>query len=488
MRLGDTIRRNTVWVLSGRLGSRVVEFIFGIVLARLLLPSDFGLLVTLQIFTGVLGYVASGGMGEALVQAKSVNRTDYAMVFTLQLGIGILIYSFLFFLSPFVAKWFNEAVYVDLLRVTALSFLLSPFGRIPTAMLRREMRFKPVAIVQVCSIFVSGAISIVLASFYMGPWSLVFGGLAGTFTSIVLLLSITRWIPTIRFNRESSRRLTSFGFRFTANDLIGYARTRTANLLISHQLGSAQVGLFNKAESLAQTPLILISGSAYQTIFRALSSLQDDHDKSTYLFLRALTLVAFYTLPFLVGFTWLADPFIVLVYGDRWAPAAPVLQILAIAVALNIGANLSGAVIAAQNQLGREIKIQLQSGVLLFAGILAGLKWGITGAAIGMLPSYAFISWRMLSVAFDILDITWTQFWRVVLPIVSRNAQLFFVLFATDAALSSFPDSASRLLYFVIMAATGGLFYSLMFLYRPCDGMASEAARWQSKFSKLFKL
>ena len=477
-----------MWVLSGSLSGRVVEFIFGVVLARLLLPSDFGLLVTVQIFTGVLGFVAGGGMGEALVQAKNIQHKDYAVVFTLQLAIGLLIYCFLFFLSPFIAEWFHEEIYVDLLRVTAITFILSPLARIPNAKLRREMRFKPVAIVQVCSILLSGVTSITLASFGMGPWSLILGGLAGTLSSIVLLLLITRWAPSIRFNRESARRLASFGFRFTANDLIAYARTRTANLLISHNLGSTQVGLFNKAESLAQIPLLLISGSAYQTVFRTLSSLQDNHDKSTYLFLRSITLVTFYTLPFLIGFLWLADPFITIVYGEKWSPAAPALQILSVAIALNIGANLSGAVIAAQNQLGREIRIQLESWAVLAAGIFIGLQGGITGVAAGMLPGYAYLSWRMLATSLDILSIQWKQLGSAVIPVLFRNAQLCFVLFAMDITLRVLPIPTHRILYFAIMAATGSLFYIMMFLYRPGKEMQSEADRWHAKLSKLMKL
>ena len=125
-------------MLGGQVAGQAIQFVVGVVLARLLLPADFGTLVTVQIYTGLAGFLAGGGMGQALIRAKEAKLEDFQVVFTLQLAAGLLIYSLFFFASPSFARWYNNPVYTELLRVSAISFLLRPFSNAPTAWLIRK--------------------------------------------------------------------------------------------------------------------------------------------------------------------------------------------------------------------------------------------------------------------------------------------------------------------------------------------------------------
>ena len=164
--------------LSAIQAEQVLAFLFGIVLARLLAPEDFGVLLTIQVFTGLAGFVAGGGMGQALVRAKEATQQDYDIVFTLQLGIGCLIYAGFFFAAPWFAKWYDNALYTDLLRISALSFHLPPTGQpagqhaVPEDALSRR---KP--IVGITSLLVSSTTSILMAWLGYGVWSLIWGGI-----------------------------------------------------------------------------------------------------------------------------------------------------------------------------------------------------------------------------------------------------------------------------------------------------------------------
>lgn len=151
MNLGQSIRGSSAWLFIGSTGSQVLTFLFGIVLARLLVPADFGILLTISIYTGIAGFVAGGGMGQALVRAKEAAKKDYDIVFTLQLIIGSLIYTTFFFSAPWFAKWYDTPLYTELLRVSALSFIFRPFVNLPGSILQREMRFKEKAGVGVLS-------------------------------------------------------------------------------------------------------------------------------------------------------------------------------------------------------------------------------------------------------------------------------------------------------------------------------------------------
>ena len=192
MSLGQRIRSGAVWLFVGNAGSQIIGFFLGIVLARLLAPEDFGMLITLQVFTGLAGFVAGGGMGQALVRAKEVSTEDYDIVFTLQLIMGSLIYAVFFFSAPWFADWYDRPIYADLLRVSALSFIFRPFVNLPGSLLHRDMRYKAQTVVKVTTLLLTNAICIGMAYLGYGVWSLIMGGIAGSVVSMVLLISLSK--------------------------------------------------------------------------------------------------------------------------------------------------------------------------------------------------------------------------------------------------------------------------------------------------------
>jgi len=481
MSIGASIRRNTAWVLGGNVASRVFKFAIGIVLARLLVPEDFGLLVTIQIFTGVAGFLASGGMGEALVQAPAVDKRHFRTVFTAQLLVCGLIYLFFFHSAPGFARWFDEPRYLDLMRVAALSFLIRPFANVPRARLRRDMRFQDIIFTNLFGLLAGSGTSVAMALAGMGAWSLVVGGLVGALVNAAAFNVQSGFPLGIHFDREIMRTLGLYGVRATATGILVHLRSHAPNFVISRALGPADVGLFNKGASLADMPVQIVSGSAYQTVFRALSSLQSDLDKSRYVYLRTLTLVCVYAFPLYVGLFWLAESFIVTVYGAKWAAAAGPLQVLALAGLLRPISNISGAVIAARNQLQREIRVQLESLLLLAIGCFAGLQWGIAGVAFGATPSLLWSCWRMSGVACACLNLGRRDVARALQPALRLNAALFAVLALGDLGLQHFVTGAVSQLtvHFLALASLGFIFYVIAFLGIPPAALAEESNRWR---------
>jgi len=159
MSVGQSIRSGAKWLFAGNIGNQILQFGFGVVLARILVPGDFGMLVTIQAFTGLAGFIAGGGMGQALVRAKEATEYDFQVIFTMQLIIGCFIYMCFFLIAPFFAAEFDNPLYQDLLRVSAISFLIRPFTNIHTSWLSREMRFKERMLVATCTAFISGIVS-----------------------------------------------------------------------------------------------------------------------------------------------------------------------------------------------------------------------------------------------------------------------------------------------------------------------------------------
>ena len=481
MSLGESIRSGVRWVFVGKVGEQALNFAIGVVLARLLLPEHFGLLVTVQIFTGLAGFVTGGGMGQALVQAREMTLHDSHVVFTAQLAIGTLIYTLFFSLAPWFAVWYDEPIYEDLLRVSALTFLLRPFFNTATSLMHRDMRFKALSFLQIAMIVVTGASSITMALLGFEVWSLVLSGVLGSMLNAVLSMMLAGWRPRLAFDREVLRRLGGYGIKVSAVNIVLYLKRQTGNFVISRLLGPASVGLFNKATSLYEMPARMITGSAHNVVFRALSSVQENLDQSKYMYLRSVTLACVYALPAYVGLWWVAEPFIHTVYGAKWVPSAAVLEIIVPAGFFVIVGSLSGAVGAARRLLGRELVVQIFTLVLLGGGAWYASRWGIAGVAWAIFGVTIVTSLLMTRIACRELRVKVRELWRAVRPALILNLLLVAALALTHTFLVADLKADQPAVYLLVMTLVGGAVYGVSFLFLPVPELRSEASRWKSR-------
>lgn len=480
MELSISIRKGTVWLFTGKLSGTIVKFIFGVVLARILVPADFGLLVTIQIFTGAAGFVAGGGIGQALIQAKEVEKKHFHVVFTVQLLICSLIYAIFFMLAPYFAAWFNNPIYTDLLRVSALNFLFRPFGNIARCKLHRQMRFKAITILSLCSGLIVGVTSTILAIYGYGPWSLVLGALSGLSIATPILMIIAKIYPAIRYDSSIVKRLGSYGIKYSINEIIFYLKSQTPNFIVSKYLGPTTVGLFNKGDSLSGMPVKIIAGAAYQTVFRALSSIQDNIDQSKYIYLRTVTLITVYTFPFYIGLFWLAEPFIVTVYGEKWRLAADPLQVLAIAGLFRCVTNPSGAVMAAQNMLGTEIKMQVVAWILTMVGCIISVNYNnLALIATALLPGAIFLCFAQTFFALKAIQANFRNIVQALKPALFLNGWLTITLAAIHFLVSHLSLELSPVVQLFVYAGSGGLVYIVLFLFYRIPELEKEAFRWK---------
>lgn len=480
MSLGQRIRSGAKWLFIGNTSSQALTFIFGIALARLLAPADFGMLMTISIFTGIAGFISGGGMGQALVRAKDATKHDYDIVFTMQIIIGSLIYAGFFFAAPWLAKWYNTPLYTDLLRVSTLSFIFRPFVNLPNGILYRNMRFKEQITVGLISLIISSTVSIGMAYAGYGVWSLIFGGIVGSLANMSMLIPLTKWRPGFSLEFWRGRDIARYGLMVTVTDFLVYLRMQASVFILSRTLGPASVGLYNKGESLAKMPHTFITHSVYQALFRAMASEQGNLDKCRYLFFRSTSLVAVYATPFYVGLFWLAEPFLNGVYGSKWAVASAPLLILTLAWPFWLMENLSGAVLAAMNWLDRELTVQFSALIITSFAVIIGLSLGIEGVAYGIVCASIYIALYMLWLAISCLKASWLAYFHALIPATVLNTILAGALFLVDHTMP-ITLRTSDLTYVAFMGITGGLVYSACFLYLPIDALQSERQRWKIK-------
>jgi teichuronic acid exporter len=478
MSVGQSMRQGAKWLLGGNVASQILQFAFGVVLARLLVPADFGTLVTVQIFTGLAGFVAGGGMGQALVRATEAKNEDFQVVFTNQLAIGAALYMAFFLAAPFFAGWYRDPLYTDLFRVSAVSFLIRPFTNMPNAWLTRHMRFNHRILIDLSCASAGSILAVALAWYGFGVWSLIAGGMAGSLLSVVPLTALTPVRPRLRFDGVLTRQVGLYGFKFALNDLASYVRAQTPNFVLGRLDGPAIVGLFNKADSLAKTPR-MVAGSIYDPLFRGLARTQEDMNQNQYIYFKAVTLLSVYMTPLFLGLAWLAQPFVAFVYGEKWLAAAQPLSILSLAGILACIGYPSGAVLAARNWLGREVFVHIAQTAFFALACVIGIQWGLTGVAWGILFSEVLSVLFMALLVRSCLHSSLRRLAVSLIPGAFLGLVLCGALMLMDLLLPYGFSQARPFQYMLLMSAWGALIYGSAFLFLPLPPLADEAMRWK---------
>jgi len=487
MNLGQNIRSSVKWLLVGTLGGRLMTFVFGIALARLLVPDDFGVLATIRVFTGFAGMVMSAGMGQSLIQSKEADESDFNSVFTMQFAVGVLIYLCFFVSAPTISVFFHNPIYTSLIRVSTVVFLLKPLVNIRVALLSRKMEFKKRSITNIVAGSVSNVSAVLMAWFGFGVWSLVFSGLINAFMTFFLLMLYFPMRLRIVFDRSSIRRHSSYGIKITINDFLAYVTRESRNLILSKVAGASFLGVFNKSESLAKLPNELFMGATMQPVFRGLSQVQDDLDKTKYMIYRVITLLMVYTIPIYVMLWWIAGPFIEVVYGEKWLEVVAPLRILVVSgFFFNILYPCS-RLLDARNLLSQEMVVLVVRLIIVTLGCVLGLRWGIKGVAYGILISHVFAASSVYYLVCREIRTNITDLVRAITPGFILNSMLFVFLATVDFLFRHF-GVGSQAYYLVVMALLGAVFYGVAFLVTPISSTQSETDRWRSKINGSVRL
>ncbi len=418
-------------------------------------------------------------MGQALVRSKNVDAEDFQVVFTVQMIIGIVIYSMFFVVAPWFSIWFDNPMYTDLLRVSAISFLLRPFINIHSSWLNREMMFKERTLVGFISAIIGSVISIVMAFSGYGVWSLIIGGLSG---SVILMFLISRLTPNKIYpiiKKSKVKKYAVYGAKVSGNDIINYTRKEVSNLIISRIGGASLVGIFNKANSLGKLPFTTISAAAYQPVMREMSKVQDNLDQSRYLFLKMISLLVIYTLPVYLGLFFLAEPFIYVVYGEKWMQVVEPLRILSLAGLSYCIGHPCGAILAAHDRLGREMIVQFIGLVLIGLTTYFGLQWGLSGVAWGILGTEVISAGLMYYLVVQAIQVNLRSLIKTITPGLILNGILLLVLFVLSGFFSEKLDVLQSVYYMMLAAFFGGGAYILFFLFLPLESISSESMRWK---------
>jgi O-antigen/teichoic acid export membrane protein len=326
--LKDKTVKGVVWSSIDRFTSQGISFVFSLLIARMLMPSDYGVIAMLGIFMAVSGCFIDSGFSTALVRKIDRTETDFSTVFYFNNVVAILFYGLLWLASPIIADFYDLPLLEDVTKVVGLNLVIGALGGIQNAKLSIAIDFKTRAKISVITTLFTGIVGLYLAYCGYGVWALVFQALSSNILRTILLWSYVKWKPQWLFSWKSFREMFSFGSKMLASGLLDTTYNNLYTIVIGKCFSSAALGVYSRADGLAQFPSSNITGVLQNVTFPVLSSIQNDEERLAIGYKKLLRLSAFIIFPLMVGLAAVADPFIRLVLTDKWEGTIYYLQIL----------------------------------------------------------------------------------------------------------------------------------------------------------------
>ena len=334
--ISQKVFTGAIWKFGERILAQVISFVVSLVIARILDPSDYGVVSIVTVFFAFANVIISGGLNTALIQKKDADCEDYNTVFTVSLFVAILIYLALFFAAPWIAAAYNQNILVIIIRVLGLSLPIYAVKSIVCAHVSANLQFKAFFFATLGGTLASAVVGIYMAVRGFGVWALVAQQLTNTVMDTVILFAVTKLKLSFGIARHRLRSLFGYGSRIMVSSLLGVTVNQLNPLFIGLRYTSADLSFYTKGRSF---PEILSSSMTYtisSVLFPALSKLQDNKQallKYTRLYMRVASFVVF---PAMLGFLAISKNFIQLALTDKWLPAVYYIQIACIAMMFDV--------------------------------------------------------------------------------------------------------------------------------------------------------
>ena len=303
---------------------------FGIILARLLDASDYGMTAMLAIFSVIANELQSSGFKTGLINMKAPAHKDYNAVFWFNILAGAVIYLILFFCAPLIADYFHQPKLIPLSRYVFLGFVFSSFGIAQSAYMTKQMQIKQIAKCGMTATLMSSMISVILAALGFGYWALATQYLAYIAINTLLLWYFSEWRPTIKVTFEPIRRLFPFSFKIMVSAIFTQVNNYIMNLLLGHYYGETNTGHYNQAYLWSSKCFLLVGNMMRQVDQTVLVGLHDERERQLMVLRKMVRFTAFIAFPMLFGLGLVSHEFIILAIGEKWTFSASLLPYLSL--------------------------------------------------------------------------------------------------------------------------------------------------------------
>jgi len=414
--IGKKTRNSLYWNLSCRIPYEVLRFGISIIVARILDPEDFGIMGIAAMLIFYCNSATNFGLNNALVQRKEIDSSHIDSVFTVDLAVSLILTCLLFPLAPLIAIFFHSPESEEVLKVLSVAFILTTFHDLPRALLRRNIAFKLISIVELFRSLSMSLITLVLALSGFKYWSLVWGQLLPLFVATIYLVYKVGWVPRVRYEHASMKQIYSFGMWNFIGGQLDYFNRHVDRFIIGRVFGPLSLGFYDKSVTISRMPLDSIAMNINAVMFPSFSRSQTDKKELKNLFKKAVVLISLINLPILFGCCVVAPYFVLALLGEKWAPMTVPFQILSLS---GIVMSFKGLVANFNIAVGNYKKYTIRLGVaslMLLVGCLLLAKFGIIGIAFGV---FLFSFFLLIITTIPVkrrLDMSWMEIISIIFP------------------------------------------------------------------------
>ena len=368
----------SLWNILERVYTQALRFILNIILARILFPSDYGIIGMLAVFIAISQSFIEGGFINALIQKQNRTERDFSTIFFFNVITSVLIYILLFIAAPYVSEFYNEPSLTKLMRVLTISIIFSAFSIVPISKLHIDLEFKKQAKVTVSATTISAIGAIYLAYDGFGVWALVFQSIVTVILQSLFLLIIVKWKPKFVFDKKSFTDLFSFGAKILVVNLFDRVIRNLYIIIIGKFYSADQLGFYTRAEQFSQLPSSNIAGVFKNITFPRMCEIKNDLEKLKSYYIQTVILSSVITFPILFYVSFFSESIVILTLTDKWISVSPLLKLLAISALIYPINFLNTNLLLANKRSDLYLYSETIKKILIIAVLILTVKHGIT--------------------------------------------------------------------------------------------------------------
>lgn len=396
--MAENLKQKTVkgvsWSFVEQILTRGANFVIGIILARLLTPTDYGLIGMISVFIAISQIFIDGGLSSALIRTKSPSEKDYSTVFIINLVLSLFFYTILFFSAKPVAEFYEQPVLKPFLRVISLTLVISSFGSIHNTLLTIRVDFKTKSIISIITALASGIIGIVFAYRGFGAWALAAQSLSATLVCTLLLICFVHWFPQTGFSKESFKRLFSYSSKLLASNLIRVIYDNAYPLVIGKRFSAASLGQYSRGSQFPSVANNTVTSALNRVAFPVLSQIQDDNKRLIDVYEKYIKLSCFIIFPILLWMCGCAKPLVLLLLTDKWLECVPFMQIFCFGLLINGATNINLNLLFVKGRSDLVLRLEIIKKIIAFTVLFISMFFGLKAMCLGQ-ALYSFIDFGL---------------------------------------------------------------------------------------------
>ena len=462
--LRASVVSGVAWHTAVSLSVQATRIVSSLVLVHLLTPADYGLAGMALIVAGFVGLFQDFGLGAALIQRPTITETDRSTAFWTTTALGVVLTLAMIALAGPISAFFHQPELKDMIIVLSLALLIGSLGLTQGSLLNRAMKYRAMSICIIVATVAACATAVIVAAAGGGAWALIAWQLTMTTIVTVALWFLAAWRPKAMFSSKSAKDLGGFGINFLGAGVLGWAQVNVDNVLIGRYLNSFALGLYSVAYNVILIPLGRLFDPVANTLFAAVSRIQNDRARVARVWIRAIRGVSALIMPTILGLFVVAPDFVDVVFGENWHGATPIIRVLGFATLVGCLAPPANSVLAALDRPGLVFRLTAVNSVLAVGAFVVGLQWGVVGVAVSYTVVTLPISFTRVACANRMVGVsTWT-FLRSIAGIVEATLAMAVACWIVREGLIQAGVSATLRLVLVVLL--GVVVYSLVILWR----------------------